>query len=528
MRVYLGFDSSTQGLTAIAIDADAGRVVWHHVLSYDAALPEYGTRRGVLPSTDPSVAESSPLMWADALDRMMAIAAASKAFNLADVAAISGAAQQHGSVYLNGRAPDRLSTLDADRPLASQLDEIWSRHASPIWMDTSTSAQCRAITREAGGPEALTRLTGSRAFERFTGPQIRKFAETQPEAYARTERIHLVSSFLASLLIGHHAPLDPGDASGMNLMDLESRSWASRAIDATAPDLAAKLPGIVPSSAVLGRLSHYWVKRYGLPAASVIAWTGDNPSSLIGTGLFREGQLAVSLGTSDTVFGAMDKLRVDLSGAAHVFGAPTGGYMGLTCFRNGSLARERVRDDFGLSWDGFSRALRESPPGNNGGVMLPWFEPEITPAVLNPGVRRAGIDVTDPRANVRGLIEGQMMAMANHSRWMGVGVETIFATGGASANRDILQVMADVFDAPVHQLVVGNSACLGAALRAWHGDALAAGRPVDWSDIVNAFVTPRPDGAIRPVPEHVRIYGALKRRYAALEGTGVFSTDSDK
>jgi xylulokinase len=202
--------------------------------------------------------------------------------------------------------------------------------------------------------------------------------------------------------------------------------------------------------------------------------------------------------------------------------------MGLTCFRNGSLARERVRDDFGLSWDGFSRALRESPPGNNGGVMLPWFEPEITPPVLNPGVRRAGIDVTDPRANVRGLIEGQMMAMANHSRWMGVGVDTIFATGGASANRDILQVMADVFDAPVHQLVVGNSACLGAALRAWHGDALAAGRPVDWSDIVDAFVTPRPDGPIRPVPAHVRIYGALKRRYAALEGTGVFSTDSDK
>src|SRR5262249_14604563 len=100
MPIYLGFDSSTQGLTAIAIDADAGRVVWHHVMSYDDGLPEYGTRRGVLPSTDPSVAESSPLMWADALDQMMAIAAKSKAFNLADVAAISGAAQQHGSVYL--------------------------------------------------------------------------------------------------------------------------------------------------------------------------------------------------------------------------------------------------------------------------------------------------------------------------------------------------------------------------------------------------------------------------------------------
>ena len=49
---------------------------------------------------------------------------------------------------------------------------------------------------------------------------------------------------------------------------------------------------------------------------------------------------------------------------------------------------------------------------------------------------------------------------------MRVEVDTIHATGGASANREILQVMADVFDADVYQFEVGNSACLGAALRA--------------------------------------------------------------
>ena len=54
---------------------------------------------------------------------------------------------------------------------------------------------------------------------------------------------------------------------------------------------------------------------------------------------------------------------------------------------------------------------------------------------------------------------------------MGVDVKTIYATGGAAANRDILRVMADVFDAEVYQFEVGNSACLGAALRALHGDA---------------------------------------------------------
>jgi hypothetical protein len=43
--------------------------------------------------------------------------------------------------------------------------------------------------------------------------------------------------------------------------------------------------------------------------------------------------------------------------ARHVFGAPTGDFMGLTVFKNGSLARERIRDAYGLTWPEFSRAL---------------------------------------------------------------------------------------------------------------------------------------------------------------------------
>ena len=362
MPVFLGFDSSTQGLTAIAIEVDEGvrRVVWQHVLPYDQTFPQYGTRHGVLPSDDPSIAHSSPAMWAEALDRMMEIAAKNASFDLADVVAVSGSAQQHGSVYLNATATETLATLDPSRPLCAQIDGIWARPTSPIWMDTSTSEECAAITRAVGGAGVLARLTGSRAFERFTGPQIRKFAREEPDAYTRTDRIHLVSSFLASLLVGDHAPLEPGDASGMNLMNLADRRWAPVALEATAEHLASKLPGIVPSWTVVGRLSPYWTGRYGLPPANVIAWTGDNPSSLVGTGLVREGHVAVSLGTSDTVFGVMNELRVDPSGSAHVFGAPTGGYMAITVFRNGSLARERVRDECRLIGPRFSQALRQS------------------------------------------------------------------------------------------------------------------------------------------------------------------------
>jgi xylulokinase len=368
-----------------------------------------------------------------------------------------------------------------------------------------------------GGDQALAQRTGSRAFERFTAAQIRKFSKTEPAAYAATNRIHLVSSFLASLLTGGHAPIDPGDASGTNLMDLGACRWWAPAVDSTAGGLAVKLPAIAPASAVVGTLSPYWRKRHGLPAAKVIAWSGDNPCSLVGAGLVREGRIAVSLGTSDTVFGLMREPRVDRTGTGHVFGAPTGEYMGLTCFKNGSLARERIRDAFGLSWDSFSEALRRTPAGNHRRIMLPWFEPEITPSVPAPGVHRYGFSADDRDANVRGVIEGQQMAMALHSRWMNVTVDSIHATGGAAANRDILQVMADVFGAEVYQLQVGNSAALGAALRALHGGTVADGGAVSWDEVVKDFAEPVAASLLRPDASRHAVYRGLIDVYAACE-----------
>jgi xylulokinase len=505
-------------LTAIVLAVEGTRtdVVWQSSLSFDDDLPEYGTRHGVLPGADPRIARSSPRLWADALDRMLARVAATPQVDTRRLAAIAGSAQQHGSVYLNAAAGPRISALDARRALADQLAGIWSRDESPIWMDSSTTAACDDITRALGGPRDLAALTGSRAFERFTGPQIRQFFLELPDAYAKTARIHLVSSFLASLLTGADAPIDPGDGAGMNLMDLARRSWSPQALVATAPGLAAKLPGLVESDTVIGRLSPYWQERHGLPAAAVVAWTGDNPSSLIGTGLAGEGRVAISLGTSDTLFGPMDAPRVDAGGIGHVFGSPMGAYMGITVFKNGSLAREGVRDSYGLDWAGFSRALLESPPGNGGALMLPWFEPEITPTVLSPGVRRWHLDPGDAAANVRAVVEGQMLAMSRHSRWMGVAIDEIHATGGAAANRDILQVMADVFDAGVRPFAVSNSACLGAALRAWHAHARASGHPVSWDDVA-ANVRPLPGAALRPRPDARAIYTPLAAAHAAFE-----------
>jgi xylulokinase len=176
-----------------------------------------------------------------------------------------------------------------------------------------------------------------------------------------------------------------------------------------------------------------------------------------------------------------------------------------------------VRDAYGLDWSGFSAVLAASPPGNRGALILPWFVPEITPHVPVAVVRRRHLEPGDVPSNVRAVVEAQMMAMANHSSWMGVAVHTIHATGGASANRDVLQVMADVFGADVFQFTVGNSACLGAALRAWHADARSRAREVPWTTIVRHLAEPVPGSRLKPVPERVTMYADLRSQYAEFE-----------
>jgi len=249
----------------------------------------------------------------------------------------------------------------------------------------------------------------------------------------------------------------------------------------------------------------------------VVAWSGDNPCSLIGVGLVSSGRLAISLGTSDTLFGYLPEARVDPAAEGHAFGAPTGDYMSLICFKNGSLAREHVRGQYGLDWSGFSSLLRDTRPGNGGSILLPWLEPEITPNVVEAGIRRYELDEADAAKNVRGVIEAQMMSMAIHSRWMGVQPKSIYATGGASCNREILEVMANVFDSDVYQFEVGNSAALGAALRAYHADEVAEGREVSWDELVADFAQPVLESKISPDSQSVVLYNALKDVYSACE-----------
>ncbi len=512
--MFLGLDSSTQSLTAVLIDPASGKIAFQHSVNFGADLPQYGAPSGFIPGGADGEVHADPRMWLDALDLLFSRLAAET--DLSKVEMIAGSGQQHGSVYLDETFDKRLASLQTESSLVDQISPALSRATAPIWMDTSTGAECAEITAALGDSAEVCRRSGSIAIERFTGPQIRRFHKNDPAAYARTARIHLVSSFIASVIAGKSVSIDYGDGAGMNLLNLASLQWDQGLLDATAPGLLDKLPSPAAATTIQGTVSSYFVEKYGLARECRIAlFTGDNPASLVGMGATAPGNIVISLGTSDTFFAAMPGPKTDPNGFGHVFGNPAGGFMSIIVFRNGSLAREALRDRLGLDWSAFDQPALATTRGAAGtNLMLPFFGPEITPRRDFTGPVLKGTPAfesgAEPGLQVRALLEGQFLNMRLHSQWMEVRAERIRLTGGASKNNGIAQLVADVFQAPVERLDVSNSAALGAAIIA----AAAAGH--DFASLQKVFCQTSADSTLLPDAALGPVYQDAIGRFEAL------------
>ena len=483
--LVIGLDASTQSVKALALGPDGVEAIAS--VNFGRDLPQYGAPEGFVPDANPALRRAPPAMWEEGI--LLALRRLADEADLSRVVCIAGAAQQHGLVCTDASGAPVF-------PLA------------PIWMDATTGDDCRALDAAFGA--ALRLRTGSAATERFTGPQARKAARENPDAWKRVARCHSIASYLNSVLVGADAPCDPGSASGQNLYDLAKGDWAPDVAEATAPGLLAKLPRVVPSDAVSGALAPRFAVG-GLPAGlPVVVWTGDNPDSLLGMGFSGAGEAVVSLGTSDTLFASMDAPRTDPNGYGNVFCTSAGGFMALTCFTNGSLAREAVKRETGADWDFFDNGFaRETVPGNEGRLMLPWFSAETTPRVLVPGVRRTFGDEATPAQRIRAILESQALAMRLHSTWMAPSFARIGVTGGASKSAGLLKILADVFQTRVERLAATETVALGAAMRAW---AHASGEPLP---SIAARLC-RPAASFDPDPALAPVYADALARYADL------------
>ena len=160
--LYLGFDLSTQQLKGIAVGSDLK--VFHSALfDFDKDAKGFpNIKKGVLTNEAEREVFAPVAMWLQAIDAVLQ-RLHDAGIDFGRVAGISGAGQQHGSVYWSMEGSTALRSLDKDHTLEKQLGSAFSYPYSPNWQDASTQEQCDMFDQCLGDEKTLALNTGSKA-----------------------------------------------------------------------------------------------------------------------------------------------------------------------------------------------------------------------------------------------------------------------------------------------------------------------------------------------------------------------------
>ena len=368
-------------------------------------------------------------------------------------------------------------------------------------------------------------MTGSKAYERFTGAQVKHIYKYQPEIYFNTERISLISSFLATLLVGEHVPIDFGDGSGMNILDIHKNKWNQNILDIIAPSLREKLGEPVSSNTKIGTIASYWCRKYGFNSdCEIYAFSGDNLMSVVGLELEKPGDIGITLGTSDGVLCVTDEIRPNANeGSILVHPQNTDNYILMLVYANGGITRGHLRDrlfENDKNWIEFNNSIKNTPVGCNGHVGFYYIENEITPNVSKSGIVKFDENneviknLSLNKSDCRSIVETQVFSYKYHSELLGLNkISSILVTGGGSVNDEISQIIADVFEIDVMQSSIVNTAASGAALSALYSYR----KHHNIEDIQRISTILAESKIIKANSQNFPIYRQIYSRYGQLE-----------
>lgn len=149
-----------------------------------------------------------------------------------------------------------------------------------------------------GRAERISKLNGHRIWGGQTVMQLAHLAETEPQVMAASRWALSCKDYLRMCLTGT-AATDPTDASGGGLMDLDAAGYSTalwQVLDL--PDLLPKLPPIVSSAAMAGRISAVAAIETGLPEGLPVAGgMMDVAACALGAGVTSPNQMVMIAGT---------------------------------------------------------------------------------------------------------------------------------------------------------------------------------------------------------------------------------------
>lgn len=388
-----------------------------------------------------------------------------------------------------------------------------------LWNDGRTGKQT-AYLNETVGKEKLSEYTANIAFAGFTAPKILWLKENEPENYNRITKIMLPKDYIVYRLTGVHAT-DYSDASGTLLLDVKNRRWSGDMLEVCGIS-ENLLPRLYESYDSVGPLLESVKSELRLSDQVIVcAGAGDNAAAAIGTGVIKNGDCNISLGTSGTVFISRDRFSVDKNNALHSFAHANGNYHLMGCILSAASCNawwvENVlkTKDFAYEQRG-ANALR----GQNDVFFLPYLMGERSPH-NDTNARGAfiGLRPTTTRAQMTlAVMEGVAFALRDCvevAKASGTRINSTRICGGGSKSPLWRQIIADVLNLPVETPETQEGPAYGAAMLAM----VACGEYADIQSVAGELI--RITQTVTPAPVaaegYNKRYGIFRRLYPALK-----------
>src|SRR5690606_12083648 len=225
---------------------------------------------------------------------------------------------------------------------------------------------------------------------------------------------------------------------------------------------------------------------------------GDNAGAALGLGL-AEGDVAVSIGTSGTVFAVTGDPVADPTGVVTGFADATGRVLPLVATLNAARVLSCVASLLGVDLHTLADLALAARPGAGGVVLVPYFEGERTPNRPDARASIHGLSLAScTRENLaRAAVEGMLCGLAaglDALRSVGVRDRRLILIGGAARNPAVRTIAGEVFGRSVAVAQPQEYVARGAAIQAaW---ALTGQRP-DWPPPPVTVHSPEPHPSIR-------------------------------
>jgi xylulokinase len=390
------------------------------------------------------------------------------------------------------------------------------------WLDTRCKKYVALMAER--GEKRLIELTGSPVTYTH-GPKILWWKYEESEAYKKTAKFVLPHAYVAGKICGLGAAESYFDWTHLQysgFADNLNKTWSDELLSLF--DVSKeKMARIVSPFEIVGKTTAEFAAQTGLVSGiPVAAGAGDTAASILGAGLFEQGEILDCAGTASVLCCVVDSFAPDIKNKTMTMmrSPEDGRWFPLAYINGGGLCIRWFRDSLSgnppLSYGALEEEAAAIPAGSEGLVFVPHFAGRVLPA--NPDLKGSftGLNMRHTRAHMfRSIMEGIAYEYAYYlsvlrDLYPKSNFTRLTAIGGGAKSEFFVSIKADVLGLNAVTSLVGDTALVGSAAIAGYG----AGVLADYRKAI--LKTIQKQQPLRWNPQKNEQYKAMVKKYLTV------------